>query len=67
MGWLERWDQRNQQIADDLRKRPDAGTRIGAVFAAAMLTMLLSTQLGLVGTLLGMPLVLWAARRAQGR
>ena len=65
MGWLERWDERNQRVADDLRKRPDAGAKVGAIFAAAFFTMFLSAQLGLVGTALGMPLVLWAARRAQ--
>jgi hypothetical protein len=25
VGWLERWDKRNQRIADELMRNPDAG------------------------------------------
>ena len=63
MGWLERWDKRNQRIADELMRNPNAGLEDGrpGFFYLAPGTPL---PVAVVATLVGLLLLLWRRRRS---
>ena len=72
MGWLERWDERNQRVADRQRSRPVPAVGVGAATGAAWIVLgtLLVPDGGshvafAVNTVIGLGLAIVVARRRR--